>query len=256
MWPEDEIGSSSAGPCSAPRTIACQTGRSSDATPGPYATAVGPPRRGPRGDPHDQIRDRRDEQGGADVVDVLEVVPPALPVASDLALPSTPSALIQMIEPIVAKIDEPQVAHPGHAGRVRERRARERDAPRHDDHRGAVALEPACARVEALLGDVQLVPVPLDQLFAAPVADRVGDRGADHVAEHAEHDDPEQAQVTLETLKPANSIVGSDPGSSDHAGGERQQRDAGETQVADDVSSQGDERIGHRCVQEQHRGLA
>ena len=43
--PEEEIGSSSAGPCSAPRTTACQTGRSSDATRRPYATAVGPPRR-------------------------------------------------------------------------------------------------------------------------------------------------------------------------------------------------------------------
>ena len=28
----------------------------------------------------------------------------------------------------------------------------------------------------------------------------------------------------------------------------------GETQVANDVSREGDERIGHRCVEEQHRG--
>ena len=53
-------------------------------------------------------------------------------------------------------------------------------------------------------------PVLLEQLDAAVVADRVGDPGADEVAEHAGGDDPEQGQCRpSETLKPANSMVAS-----------------------------------------------
>ena len=49
-------------------------------------------------------------------------------------------------------------------------------------------------------------------------------------------------------------VHGHAPGHADHARGERQQRDAGQTQVPDEVSGQGDERVGHRCECEQHRG--
>src|SRR6185437_14917410 len=64
--------------------------------------------------------------------------------------------------------------------------------------RRAEPFEPTVSAVQTALRDVQLVAVALDQLFPTPVADPVGDRGADHVPEH--------------TSKPANSIVGSDPG--------------------------------------------
>src|SRR5580704_6545630 len=164
MWPEDEIGRSSAGPWSAPRTTACQTGRSSDATRrllGHGRRAAAPRPRGA----HDQIADRENEQDGAGVVHVLEVVPPALPGAPDLAAEHAeggdPDDRADRREG-----DEPQVAHPGHARRVRESRAGERDPPRHDDHRSSVALEPAVGDVDALLGDVQVLPLVLDQLAA------------------------------------------------------------------------------------------
>ena len=57
----------------------------------------------------------------------------------------------------------------------------------------AVALEPVVGPFQVLGRDVDQL-VLLQQVEAPVVADRVGDPGADQVAEHAGGDDPEQRQ--------------------------------------------------------------
>ena len=60
----------------------------------------------------------------------------------------------------------------------------------------AVALEPVVGPFQVLGADVDQL-VLFQQVEPAVVADRVGDPGADQVAEHAGGDDPEQGQFAF-----------------------------------------------------------
>ena len=74
-----------------------------------------------------------------------------------------------------------------------------------------------------------------------------------HVADHAEHDDPQQRQLSVEDVEAGEQHRRLGPRKPDHTGGNRQQRDAGEAEVPDDVRRQIDERAGDGC-REQHGG--
>src|ERR1035438_10128229 len=164
MWPEEEIGSSSAGPCSAPNASACPIvrlpdGSSGDRTsvrngirsalslrwrrrPADYrrgraraGVVTAPPRAA------DQVDDHRHDQHRAGIVHVLQVTTPGLPVAPDL-----PAEHAQTGDPDDraerGKRDETPERHLGHSGGVGKGGAYERDQARDDDHRRAIALKP------------------------------------------------------------------------------------------------------------------
>jgi hypothetical protein len=118
------------------------------------------------------------------------------------------------------------------------------DEPGDEHDWGAVAVEPSVSDLQPAWGDVELVAVLLDQLDPAVIADSVGDARSEHVAEDPEHDDPEQRQVALEDVKAGEQhrrLGARDP---DHRRAQREQRDAGEPEVADDVRRQVNQRVG------------
>src|SRR4051812_37397761 len=88
MWPELEIGSSSAGPCRTPSATACRTGRPASGSRANRPTLGG---RGVGGGlvlgpapAEQQIDDADDDQRGDRVVDVVELVLPVVPVVARL----------------------------------------------------------------------------------------------------------------------------------------------------------------------------
>ena len=69
--------------------------------------------------------------------------------------------------------EAPQL-HPRRAGQERRQRAHEADEAPDQDRRAAVAVEEAVDLVQALLGDLQLRPVALEEAAPEPAAERVG----------------------------------------------------------------------------------
>ena len=90
-----------------------------------------------------------------------------------------------MIEPAVAKAMKRAERHPATPAAYGNA-ARTNGMQRETKITGAaVALEPAVRALEPRRADVELGAVALQQFAAAEVADRIGDRGAGHVADHA-----------------------------------------------------------------------
>src|SRR3954451_484970 len=153
-WPEEEMGSSSAGPCSSPSASACRTlGVLRRDIP---AAARPPP-------PHDQVRDAREDHGGDGVVHVVQGVLPVLPV-------------LPRLHPDEGEHEDPREAarerqdaeaherHPGDAGGQRDERPDDRQHPREEDGPRAPAREPAVGALEVARLDVQELPVLLEHL--------------------------------------------------------------------------------------------
>ncbi len=96
-----------------------------------------------------------------------------------------------------------------------------------------------------------LLPATLQEPLASVVTDRVGDRGADDVAEHAEDDDPGQRQGALEHVESGEQHRRLGTGYADDARAQREQGDARQPEAADHVRREIDQRRGQRGVGEQ-----
>src|SRR5205085_3212061 len=119
--------------------------------------------------PDDQVDDRDDHQDDYRVVRVLEVMAPALPLASHLAAEHSerpdPHDRSERGEP-----EEAGKAHLRYPGRIGPREARERNHPGYHDHGVPASFEPLVRAVESPLAEVDLPAVSLEQLARAEIA--------------------------------------------------------------------------------------
>src|SRR4051812_13842755 len=143
--------------------------------------------------------------------------------------------------------------HPGDPGGQRDEGPDDGEHPREEDRRIPVTVEPIVGPVEIAPIGVE-DPVPLDELQPAVIPDRVGDPGADQIAQDTGRHDAEQRQRAVVDLEPGEQH-GRLARDRDQGALERHQHeDAGITGIPDQIGGEVDQLVGDCAGQENEAG--
>src|SRR3954470_2830339 len=244
MCPDEETGSSSAGPCRAPRASASPSGSSGVLRRDIAAAPPAPPA-------HDEQRHGKQDGRRHGVVDVVQVVLPLGPVRAH-----RPADQREHQDPRDAPGErqhrEAPEGHPRHAGGQRDERADDRQHPGEEHRRIAVLREPPLGPDEVLRLDVERPPVLLEQLEAPVVADRVRDPRADEVGDRPHRHGREQRVLALGDVEPREEHRRLRRDRDERALGRHQQEDPGQAEVADHSYGEVHQRVRDRGEDGQH----
>src|SRR5436190_1668336 len=244
MCPDEETGSSSAGPCRAPRASASPSGSSGVLRRDIAAAPPAPPA-------HDEQRHNKQDGRRHGVVDVMQVVLPLGPVRAH-----RPADQREHQDPRDAPGErqhrEAPEGHPRHAGGQRDERADDRQHPGEEHRRIAVLREPPLGPGEMLRLDVERPPVLLEQLDAPVVADRVRDPRADEVGDRPHRHGREQRVLALGDVEAREEHRRLRRDRDERALGRHQQEDPGQAEVADHSYGEVHQRVRDRGEDGQH----